>query len=576
MIKEKNIHLPIGYSNFADVIHNQLDFVDKTLFIKEIFDNIETKVSVITRPRRFGKTLNLSMMRYFLAKQVHGQSTENLFQGLKITEFGDQYMRHQGQYPVIFITLKDLKENTYPLAYANLCFLLSQIYNDHEYLLSSHKINNEEKQIFQAVHTRQASPEIINSSLHLLTKLIYKHSGVKPWLLIDEYDTPIQTAYLNDYYNPMIDLMKKIFSTSLKDNDFLNAAVITGILRVSKESLFSGMNHIKIYSIFDNNYSDCFGFTEEEVKSLLVKAGTTQIYDKIRYWYNGYQIGNSVIYNPWSLVNCLQNEGLLKPYWVNTSDNGLIKYLLSRSNQVIKQDLETIIRGESITSIIDENLIFPDIDKNSLSIWSLLLFTGYLKVTHQEAKDSKIQCELAAPNQEILFLFQDIIREWLTDPLGDEYLNFLLSLTEGRVAEFSDRLQRYLLATISQFDASGQEPEKFYHGLILGMIVCLSETHEIKSNRESGYGRYDVMLIPKDITQLALILEFKSVRDEKSDLRKSAEEALQQIRRQNYAAELFQRGFKNILIMGLAFRGKKVEVFTDKLSAKTISHTQSN
>jgi Predicted AAA-ATPase/PD-(D/E)XK nuclease superfamily len=550
--------LPVGYSQFPALIRRQLDFVDKSLLIKEVFDNTGTQVSVITRPRRFGKTLNLSMLQCFLAAEVMSEPTQDLFNGLKIAALGDQYMQHQGRYPVIFLTLKDVRGDDYSTSYAALYHCISHLYGQHHYLSSSPHLTEEEKQSFLSILRESADSAKVSRSLLDLSTYLYKHTGVQPWILIDEYDTPIQTGYLNGYYLEIIGLMRSLLGLALKDNPSLEKSVVTGILRISKESLFSGANNIRVYSLLEKEYSEHFGFTETEVQDLLNKYQLAERSASIRDWYNGYQIGGTVIYNPWSLINCIQNEGLLKPYWVNTSGNDLVKHLLSRGDLGVKTDLESIIHNESITALISENMVFNDLEKDKDAIWSLLLFCGYFKVTHIEYKRSKFQCELAVPNQEILALYQDIVLGWLSEPLGREYLNFLLSLTEGRVEEFMDRLQRYLIQTISIFDATGREPEKFYHGFVLGMMVSLSDTHEVKSNHESGYGRYDVMLIPKDTEQLGVVIEFKTVRDEKIDLKSAATDALQQIEQRAYTAELNQRGIQHVLKMGLAFRNKEV------------------
>ncbi len=558
------MHLPIGYDDFGDLIEKKLDFVDKTLFIKEVLDNIGSQVTLVTRPRRFGKTLNLSMLQYFLSAEVRDHSTKGLFEGLKIAEAGNAYMRHQGQYPVIFLTFKEVKDTEFELAYDSLCRLLSQLYREFEYLLSSEKLSESNKKAFLTVLEVEATPAFIRTALADLCYYLHKHHGVKAWILIDEYDTPIQASYLHGYYDKMIETMRGLFGNALKTNRFLDRAFITGILRISKESLFSGANNIVVYSIMDTQYSEHFGFTDSEVKELLEKAHLSNHYDNIRRWYNGYQIGNSIIYNPWSLTNCVQKQGLLKPYWVNTSGNDLVKHLLARGSRQLKMDLESVIHNESITALIDENLVFRNLENDKNAVWSLLLFTGYFKIIHIESKDVQSQCELAVPNKEIMSLYRDIIRNWLSEPLdNNQYLEFLLSLTEGRVEEFADRLQRYLLETMSIFDASGHEPEKFYHGFVLGMMVSLSDTHEVKSNHESGYGRYDVLLIPKDPEQPGIILEFKTAREKKTTLKKAAADALRQINERQYSAELRRQGIHNILKIGLAFRGKQVCIVTE-------------
>jgi Predicted AAA-ATPase/PD-(D/E)XK nuclease superfamily len=555
------MQLPIGYDFFPAIRRHCLDFVDKSLLIQEILDNVADQVTVITRPRRFGKTLNLSMLHCFLAAEVSDEPTKDLFHGLKIADLGERYWQHQGKYPVILVNFKDIKGASYVKACCELKALLSAIYREHQYLLSSPRLTRDEQEAFHAVLKQEAEDAVIQRSLLDLTYYLYKHHGVRPWLLIDEYDTPIQTAYLCGYYSEMVQLIRGLFSNALKGNPSLERAVITGILRIAKESLFSGLNNVQVYTIFDSTYRSHFGFTEEEVESLLKQSGLSAQSADIRQWYNGYRIGGEVIYNPWSLVNCIREKGLLQPYWVNTSSNDLIRHLLARGDESIKMDLESIIRGESITALIDENMVFGDLEKDRNTLWSLLLFSGYFKLLHVERKGVRRQCELAVPNQEILALYQDVIRGWLSEALGnDQYLLFLLSLTEGRVEEFTHRLQRYLVEIFSVFDISGQNPEKFYHGFVLGMMVSLSETHEVKSNRESGYGRYDVLLIPKDPEQLGLVLEFKTVFDDKIDLSIAAEQGMQQINERNYAAELRQRGVTRILKMALAFRGKQVQV----------------
>ena len=571
------MQLPIGYDNFAEIVRNKLDFVDKSLFIKEVLDDAATKAILIPRPRRFGKTLNLSMLHCFLAAEVNRRSTQNLFDGLKIAEFAEQYRQYQGKYPVIFISFKDIKHKNYEGVYAGLQNLFSHLYNDHYYLLDSPNLNSSEQQAFKRILEKQASESELSLSLLNLTHFLYKHFNVEPWLLIDEYDTPIQSGFLCEYYADIIQFMRILFGSALKTNPSLKKAVITGILRVSKESLFSGVNNLKVYSMFNTGYHQHFGFMEEEVTKLLEQAGLREHSGEIREWYNGYQIGGTVIYNPWSIVNCIYEKGILRPYWVNTSSNDLIRHLLALGDEQIKMDLETLIHGESITALIDENMTFGDLEKNRSALWSLLLFSGYFKILHTELKESQLQCELMVPNREIMSLYRDVIRGWLGQAIGyEQYLAFLLSLTEGRVDEFAHRLQKYLLETFSIFDATEKNPERFYHGFVLGLMVCLSETHEVKSNRESGYGRYDVMLIPKDIEQLGIILEFKTVLDEDSALPIAAEQAIQQINQRHYAAELQQRGLQRILKMGLAFRGKKVYVLTELVTTETSITSHSN
>jgi Predicted AAA-ATPase/PD-(D/E)XK nuclease superfamily len=555
------LKLPIGYDHFGRIVRDGMDFVDKSLLIKEIIDRMNVQVSVIVRPRRFGKTLNLSMLQHFFAKEVLGESTDGLFNNLKISQTGDEYLGHRGQYPVIFISFKEVKDHSYTHAYQSLCELISQTYQEHAEVILQSNISDNQKKAFSLILEKKAQETEIGASLLNLCRYLYQVYEVRPWLFIDEYDTPIQAGFSHGYYDPIINIMRQLLGASLKNNDFLHRAVITGILRIAKENLFSGVNNLKVYSLIDQTYSEYFGFTDAETQVLLEKAQLTHHYPTIRHWYNGYQIGGKEIYNPWSLVNCIEEQGLTKPYWVNTSGNTLIKDVLARSDEVIKAQLEQLIKHQSINAIIDENMIFTDLTQNADALWSLLLFSGYLTPTHCEQNDLGTECTLRIPNQEILTLYYKIMTGWLSAPLGNQqYQSFLLSLVEGRVEEFSRRLQRYLLETASIFDISGHEPEKFYHGLVLGMMVSLNETHEIESNRESGYGRYDVMIIPKNRQKLGIILEFKVASPKENDLEAAAQEALKQIQDRRYAATLQQKGIHHLLEIGLAFRNKSVSL----------------
>jgi len=561
------MNVPIGYENFEELIAHQFVFVDKTLLIKALLDNVSVKVSVITRPRRFGKTLNLSMLKYFFAPEIRGQTTKGLFDGLKIAAQGDAYMQHQGKYPVIFLTLKNIQDHTFDRAYSKLCLLMANTYREHSYLLDSPHLSSVDKDIFRAILTSKASQDVIEYSLCYLSTYLFRHFKVKPWLLVDEYDSPIIAGFLHGYYDQIITLMRGWLGNALKTNDDLERAVITGILRIAKESLFSGVNNLRVYTILNSTYSEYFGFTEFEVQELLEKAQMTHRAASIREWYNGYQFGDTIIYNPWSLVNSI-HDNLLQTFWVNTSSNDLVKQLLANSNDQIKMELESIIHNQSFTAMIDENMVFQDLKKNVSAIWSLLLFSGYLKSLHTESKGPLFQCELMAPNREVWYLYCDIIQGWLSEPLGHEqYLAFLTSLIEGRVDEFTRRLQKYLMETTSLYDVFGRDPEKFYHGFVLGMMVSLSESHEVLSNRESGFGRYDVMLIPKDPEQLGIILEFKVAIATEPDLESSAQEALTQIQQRHYAATLQQRGIYQLLQLGISFRGKEVAVAVNHIKA---------
>ena len=557
--------LPIGYDNFRKVIDKKLEFVDKSLFIKEIIDDCETEISVITRPRRFGKTLNMSMLQHFLATEVDGRPTKGLFDNLKIANIdqGEYLKKHQGQYPVIFISLKDIKKLNFDDAIKNFRILVQELYRAHRDIVKVDNLELDEKELFKKFLTNGAGQEELEKSLKILSEILYKHYGVKPYLLIDEYDSPIQASFQHGYYEKMIDFMRNLFGSALKGNVYIEKAVVTGILRVAKESLFSGLNNVRVYSLLNEKYSQYFGFTEDEINSLLQQANLMAHAEEIKRWYNGYQFGKTVIYNPWSIVNCLNDDGKLQPYWINTSDNALIKQLFANADKPTKIQLESLVRNEPIEAIIDEYVTFINFNMTPSAIWSLLLSSGYLKAISCELVDDKLSCVLLPPNYEVYLVYRTMVKDWLTDRIGyEQYSEFLKSLLDGNIIDFTKMLKKYMLETFSVFDIAEKNPEKFYHGFVLGLISSTMNTHIIKSNRESGYGRYDVLVIPKNIKpdSVGLIMEFKIADDCDGDLKASAQKALQQIKDRNYEAEMHQAGVSKIIKVGLAFWEKQVEV----------------
>lgn len=563
--------LPIGYDDFGEIRQNHLDFVDKSLFIQEVMDDKVTKVAVITRPRRFGKTLNFSMLHHFLAPEVYGQSTQGLFDGLKIAALGEAYMQHQGKYPVIFISFKDIKETDYKAAYSSLCALLSDLYTQHYYLLlKDGLLHDHEKKTYQEILEQRAGEANVKLALKQLTAYLFRHHQTKPWLLMDEYDTPIQAAYVHGYYEKMIDLMRGLFGSVLKSNLNLNRSVITGILRVAKESLFSGLNNVKTYSLLQSEYSSHFGFTEAEVVEVLKQAQLEHCAEGIKRWYNGYRMGDTVVYNPWSIANCIAKKGELEPYWVNTSDNQLIKELVLRSDLNFKAEFELLLLGQKTQQFVDENMVFGDLAQKGDAAWSLLLMSGYLKATDQKKTSQGLSCMLDIPNLEVRRLYQQLIEQWLANGKGIQWYNrFLNSLLSADFPLFEIELRRLMEQTVSHHDL-GIEPEAFYHGLMLGVTASLYENpnYEVRSNRESGYGRYDYMILSRDLNKPTLIIELKQLDtqgkinietlDEK--LEALAEEALAQIEAKHYVAEAKQRSMKNIITLGLAFAGKHFQL----------------
>jgi hypothetical protein len=564
------MRLPIGYDNFAELIEHNFDFVDKSLFIKKLIDNDSDKVTMITRPRRFGKTLNLSMLRYFLAAEVRGIRTKELFNNLKITKIDNgEYLKYQGKFPVIFITFREVDLENYDLAYDKLCSIIARAFNEHGYLESSDKISKRNKNLFNNILDEKGGRIQIEESIQILTECLFEHYGVKPWLLIDEYDTPIQASYLNNYYEPMIRLMRNMLGAALKSNDCLERGVITGILRIAKESIFSGLNNLTVYSILSPEYSEYFGFTEDEVTDLLEQANLQNQAEEIKKWYNGYIFGNTTIYNPWSIVNCVKSQGKVEPYWINTSDNDLIKDLLIHNRGEFQEKFEILLQGKEITSNLDEHTVFVDLRKDYTAAWNLLAMSGYLKVIESHLTDTGEKLgQLAIPNFEVYSLYRNIIKTWLSNDKSTVwYDNFLKHLLSGEIEKFEEKLKEVLISTISYYDTA-QQPEAFYHGFLLGLIVSLDKSqYEVKSNKESGQGRYDILIIAKELANPSIILELKSIKateDLGNKLIDGAKEALEQINRLGYVAELQKLGVANIIKLGIAFSGKELSVHWEK------------
>ncbi|MDF3055748.1 MAG: hypothetical protein K0Q74_1655, partial [Gammaproteobacteria bacterium] len=553
----------IGVDDFGKVVREQLDFIDKSLFIKEILDNKGTEASVILRPRRFGKTLNMSMLHHFLAPEVNGLKTKGMFDHLKIAQADHSYIDLQGQYPVIFVTFKGTSYNTYEEAKQSFGELMSGLYNEHYALLSGDTLRPHERLVFERILNQDASNTDLIASLRNLSHYLYRDRGIKPWLLIDEYDTPIQSGYLHHYYEDIVPFMRGVLGSALKGNPNINRAVITGILRVSKESLFSGVNNLKVYSLLNAGYATCFGFTQIEVDEVFKKANLGNLVQNAKAWYNGYHIGDHQIYNPWSIANCLNAKGETSPYWVGTSSNDLIKKIMALASAEIKETFELLLADKSIEAMITENMTFSDLTTNGNALWNLLFFSGYLTIIEKAPLNTDFTCLLRTPNHEVNALYKSIISNWFVSPFGLEvYRDFLKNLTEGNLEKFLSILRRFLKESTSYFDVKGHHPEKFYHGFVLGLIVGLSETHIVESNKESGDGRYDISIIPKDLTKLGLIIEFK-IAQEGVALEESALQALAQINTRGYEIALRQKGVQRIQKIGLAFRDKEVEMAKD-------------
>ncbi|HQS93353.1 MAG TPA: AAA family ATPase [Alphaproteobacteria bacterium] len=561
--------LPIGQSDFKKIIDQKYNFVDKTLFIKEIIDE-PAAVILITRPRRFGKTLNLSMLKYFFAEEVVSIPTKGLFEGLKISQEDSFYRDQQGQYPVVSLSFKDVKEDNFELAYRKVYGIIIQLYDEFSYLQESPSLSSTQKSFYTRILTREADQADLEDSLQMLTKCLFLHHRQQPIVLIDEYDAPIHAGYLNGFYEKIIKFFRSFFSAGLKDNTLLYKAVLTGILRVSRESLFSGVNHLDVFSVLSPRYSSYFGFTETEVTDLLIQAKMDDKLPQVKDWYNGYHIGETTLYNPWSIINFIQKKGVFDLYWVNTSDNELIKTLLSGASFSFKDAFENLLQGSSLEKFIDTNIVFSDLKRNNpTSIWSLFLMSGYLTTRKYQLTGDGPLCELSIPNKEVSFLFKKIIKEWFSKDYGlDWYNEFLDALLTGNIDKFASELKKIMEHTVSIHD-TGRSPEAFYHGLMIGLTASLhaSPFYEIRSNRESGEGRYDYVIISREDQKLSILMEFKQVKEPEGKvlseskmrdlLKQTAETALDQISQKSYCTEIEQRGLTRVLKIGLAFSGKK-------------------
>ena len=552
----KHKPLPIGVEDFKRLVDNGYYFIDKTLMIKELLENKET-VNLFTRPRRFGKTLNMSMLQRFF--EATEKSNAYLFDGLKIAAY-PEYMAYQGQYPVISISLKSMKRASYQEAYFEYVKLLSDEFERHEIILQSDAVSEEDKLEFQKIKKRIAEPKEYNSAVKLLSKCLQKVYQKNVIILIDEYDVPLENAYHEGFYDDMTNLIRNCFESALKTNPSLEFAVLTGCLRVSRESIFTGLNNLKTYSITKNKFSQYFGFTQEEMKEILQNFSLEQYAETIAKWYDGYRFGLTEIYNPWSVLNCidsyLQNDMVAcEPYWSNTSSNRIVKRLIEESNERTKSMVEELINGTPIHTRIFEDVTYGTIDVNQDYIWSFLLFTGYLKIISCETIGDEIYYDMVIPNVEIKSIYKNTIRSWFIDHINrDSRTDILESVIHADAEKLEDLLCTWLTNTISCFD----EQENYYHGFVTGLVSGFNG-YMVVSNRESGNGRFDLVVKQRSRWHHAAILEFKVV-EKYNQMTKACEDALRQIEEKDYEASLRDEQYENIAKLGICFCQKRCRV----------------
>ncbi len=560
----RKILLPLGIDDFRDLREGGYYFADKSLFIQDVIDDA-AKVILLPRPRRFGKTLNLSMLYYYFALD-QTEHYRDLFKDLAIMQAEVAHTRHQNQYPVIFFTLKDIKDASYEQAYQAIAFLMADLYAKHDYLLESQNLKPYEKEFFYQIMTRKATEVEVRNSLRELVRYLHVHHGIRPILLLDEYDSPIHTAYSKSYYHEMVSFMQGFLGSALKGNLDLHKAVITGILRVAQASIFSGLNNIIVYSILRAPYSQYFGFLEEEVRHLCEQTGVSHTMADIRQWYNGYQFGNTKVYNPWSILNYLHFNTPPQPYWVNVANNTLIKDLVTQAQSDVKAQFESLLQGQSVIQTITEEMVFPDLPQKESALWNLLLFTGYLTLVNVDLSLGYQNATLKIPNLEVQRLFETMVRDWFnTQQLSFKaYHGLLESLVQPDIAKFERLLQSYIRESGSYFDFNQHTKEQVYHAFVLGLVVGLKDQYYIQSNRESGDGRFDVCLFPKNSDAVGLLIEFKKT-ENLAELEATATAALEQIQDRRYDTLLHQYGVKQVLYLGIAFAAKNVKIMTNLL-----------
>lgn len=548
--------LPVGVENFREMIEKGYYYVDKTLLIKDLID-LKGKVNLFTRPRRFGKTLNMSMLRYFFEKTEEDRSS--LFAGTKIMAAGEKYLREMGRYPVISLSLKSMKQGSYEEAFHCLKEEIAGEYKKHIEIIE--RLDTEDdREKYELFMNRAADEKEYLTSLKFLSECLYSCYGTGTVILVDEYDVPLENSYFRGFYEKMTDLIRSIFESAFKTNDTLEFAVVTGCLRISKKSIFTGLNNLKIISILSESYNEHFGFTGREVHEMLKYYGIQDNEDVVRKWYDGYLFGNTEVYNPWSVINYVdssyQNKNAFaKPYWSNTSSNSIVRILVEKADISVRQEIEALIEGKTITKPIHEDITYDEMDSTQDNLWNFLFFTGYLKKISEHMEGETLYVEMAIPNAEVRYIYKNTVLRWFEEKTDKKELTPLYeSILNGDRAKMAEILSQNLMETISFYDYQ----ESYYHGFLAGMLKNIG-SYIVLSNRESGNGRPDILLKYPSVRGKAVIIEIK-VADTYRDLEKKCDEALRQIEEQKYEEALRQEGYSDILKYGVAFYRKECMV----------------
>ncbi len=552
----------IGIQDYETIISNNCFYIDKTAFIKEWWESGDS-VTLITRPRRFGKTLTMSMLECFFSEKYAGRG--DLFEGLSIWQ-DEKYRQMQGTYPVIYLSFSEIKEENCKAAKEKMYQLIISLYAQYSFVRNSSAMENSDKQIFDMV-SPDMNDAVATMAVKRLSEFLFKYYGKKAIIILDEYDTPMQEAYVKDYWDEFVSFIRSLFNSTFKTNPWLERGIMTGITRVSKESIFSDLNNLKVVTTTSDEYADVFGFTETEVFDAMDELGLTNK-NGVKRWYDGFTFGNKTdIYNPWSIINYL-DSGKFGTYWADTSSNSLINKLVQEANADIKKDFEILLDGGTVKADIDEQIVYSQLDGSAKTLWSLMLASGYLRIDKytsydEDEDDTEREYVLALTNREVRKMFETMIKGWFQAAGG--YSDFIKALLLGDIDAMNDYMNKVSLHTFSSFDTGGSpdstEPERFYHGFVLGLMVELKDRYVITSNRESGFGRYDIMLKPKNEGGNAIIIEFKvfNPRRDKS-LDDTLKAALQQIQEKKYAAALTAEGIpsERIFSYGFAFKGREV------------------
>ena len=550
--------LPVGISSYVEAVTNYY-YIDKTLLIRDLLDSLP-KVSLFTRPRRFGKTLNMDMLRVFFERTK--TDTSQYFKEKAIWKCGDYYRHFQGQYPVIYLSFKDVKYTTWENSLKDFSAIIRSEYARHQELADSNACDAVELQTYQAIIAGQGDEVMLSRSLSVLSSMLHKHYGKEAIIIIDEYDTPIQQGYACGYYDQVISFIRNLFSGAFKDNPHLAYGFMTGILRVAKESIFSGMNNLKVNTILDNRYSSYFGFTKEEVAQMLAYYGKEEKLVEVCDWYDGYQFGQTEIFNPWSVINYVDDSCQPKAFWQSTGSNEIIGEIIAQASPTIVENLRLLMQGSSVTTYVDTGVIYPEIKKNPFSIYSFLLVAGYLRCTEIIPQDDgNFMCRVSIPNKEISFVFaKEIISRLNVVSAESTAAAIQQAIFEKDTNRLQESIATYLTESISVFDTGS---EAFYQGLMLGLCAILNHRYTVRSNREAGLGRFDIQLAPMNQSLPGFIFELKSSKKDAQSLDVLAAKALKQIKQKHYITEMKAVGLKDIILIGIAFRGKEVALISE-------------